>query len=131
MAANEGSETRQFKLLPFHSRVTFSFLEWKAYLGIYVSTVPLGAEALAQNTALLVETVAQKNARIARYSAANSAIIMAISQSAMNCDEARPICVAFQMSAESGSSFALLNLLEVRYTQKKDQRLHKLVLELN
>ena len=62
---------------------------------------------------------------------ANAAIIMAICQSAMNCDESRPICVAFQMSAANGSSFALLRLHEVRYIQKKDQRLHKLVLELN
>ena len=88
MAANEGSENRQFKLLPFHSRVTFSFLEWKAYLGIYVATVPFGAEALAQDTALLVETAAQRTARILKYAAANASIIMAICQSAMHCDEA-------------------------------------------
>ena len=47
------------------------------------ATVVLGKDVLLTNFALLVETAAQKTARIAKYAAANAAIVFAICQSAM------------------------------------------------
>jgi len=106
-------------------------MEWKAFLGIFAMTVLLGKEVLEMNVALLVETAAQKLARLAKYAVANATIIFAICQSAMACDEARAIVTAHQMSDVGGSAFALFTLLEERFTQKKLQTLQKILVELN
>ena len=128
---DEGYGPKTQKILPLHFRANFSWMDWISYLRIYAMTVPLGSEVLEMNTALLVETAAQKTARVARCAAANATMIFVISQAAMGCDEARAIVTAHQMSINKGNVFALFTLLEERFTQKKLQTLAKLLLELN
>ncbi len=49
----------------------------------------------------------------------------------MQCDEARAVVTAHQMSGPEGSSFNLFKSLEARFTQKAMQTLQKLLVELN
>ncbi len=62
---------------------------------------------------------------------ANALIVMAICQSAMQCDEARAVVTAHQMLDPEESAFNLYKLLEARFTQKAIQTLQKLPVELN
>ena len=72
-----------------------------------------------------------KTAKLAKYTVANALIVMAMCQSAMNCDEARAVVTAHQMSDPEGSAFNLFKLLEARFTQKAIQILQKLLVDLN
>ena len=83
MLERENYEGKTSKLLPLSTGLKFSWMNWKAYLMIFAATVVLGKDVLLTNFALLVETAAQKTARIAKYAAANAAIVFAICQSAM------------------------------------------------
>ncbi len=60
-----------------------------------------------------VESAAVKTAKLAKYALANAMIVMAICQSAINCDEARAVVTAHQMSDPEGSAF---NLYKARFT---------------
>ena len=88
MAEKEGYEGKTMKLLPLSTGPRFSWMNWKAYFFIFAATIVLGKEVLLTNFSLVVETAAQKTARIAKYAVANAAIVFAICQSAMGCDEA-------------------------------------------
>ena len=105
MLERYGYEGKSTKILPLHTRPNFSWMEWKAFLFIYAQTISLGADVLTINVSLLVETVAQKAARILKYAVANAAIIFVICQASMACDEARAIVAGFQMSVDHGSAF--------------------------
>ncbi len=48
----------------------------------------------------------------------------------MNCDEARAVVTAHQMSDPEGSAFKLFKLLEARFKQKVIQMLQKLLVDL-
>jgi hypothetical protein len=100
-------------------------------LFIFAATIVLGKEALTTSFVGVVESAAVKTARLAKYAVANALIVMAICQSAMQCDEARVVVTTFQMSDPEGSSFNLLKLLEVRFKQKAIQALQKLLVDLN
>ncbi len=54
----------------------------------------LGKEALTTSFVGVIKTVAVKTARLAKYAVANALIVMAICQSAMQCDEARAVVTA-------------------------------------
>ena len=131
MESSDRLDPKQAKILPLHSRPNFNWIEWKSYLFIFAMTVVLGTEVLTMDCSVLVETPAQKIARIAKYASANAAIIFVICQSAFLCEEGRAIAVAHQMSEFKGNAFVLLRLLEERFTLKKTQTLAKLLTELN
>ena len=78
MAEKEGYEGKTMKLLPLSTGPRFSWMNWKAYLFIFAATIVLGKEVLLTNFSLVVETAAQKTARIAKYAVANAAIVFAI-----------------------------------------------------
>ncbi len=80
---------------------------------ILVATIALGKKALTTSFLGVVESVAVKTTRSAKYAAV---IVMAICQSAMHCDEARTVITAHQMSDSKGKSFTLYKLLEARFT---------------
>ncbi len=73
----------------------------------------------------VVESVAVKTTRLAKYAMANAVIVMAMYQSAMHCDKARAVVMAHQMSDPEGSAFNLFKSLEARFTQKATQPLQK------
>ena len=60
-------EPKAQKLLPLSSNPRFSWIEWKAYLFIFAATIALGKEALTTSFVGVVETVAVKTARLAKY----------------------------------------------------------------
>ena len=91
----------------------------------------LGKEALTTSFVGVVESAAAKVTRLAKYAVANALIVMAICQSAMNCDEARAVVMSHQISDPKGSAFNLFKLLEARFTQKAIQALQKLLVDLN
>ena len=64
MAEKEGYEGKQMKLLPLNTGPRFSWMNWKAYLFIFAATIVLGKEVLLTNFSIVVETAAQKTARI-------------------------------------------------------------------
>ena len=131
MLERDSYEGKTQKLLPLNTGPKFSWMNWRAVLFIFAATIALGKEVLLTNCALLVETAAQKTARIAKYAAANAAIVFAICQSAMCCDEGISIVTQHQMTDVEGSAFNLFTLLETRFTQKAVQKLQKLLVELN
>ena len=75
MADREDYGSKAQKLLPLSSNPRFSWMEWKAYLLIFVATIVLGKEALLTNFAALVESAAQKTARIAKFAVANAQVV--------------------------------------------------------
>ncbi len=85
MVARKGSESKT-KLLPLSSSPRFSWIEWKAYLFIFAATIVLGKEAFTTSFVGVVESAAVKTARLAKYAVENALIVMAICQSAMQCD---------------------------------------------
>jgi uncharacterized membrane protein YgcG len=131
MADREDYGSKAQKLLPLSSNPRFSWMEWKAYLLIFVATIVLGKEALLTNFAALVETAAQKTARIAKFAVANAQVVFAICQSARDCDEARAVVTAHQYTDPEGNAHTLYKLIEGRFTQKALQTLQKLLVELN
>ena len=129
-------ESRTQKLLPLSTRPNFSWMEWKAYLFIFAATTitcrwASKKEALTTNFSAVVESAAVKTARILKYVAANAAIVMAICQAAMFCDEARAVVTAHQLSDPEANAYNLFKLLEARFTQKALKTLAKLLVELN
>ncbi len=72
-----------------------------------------------------------KTARILKYVAANAAIVIAICQAAMFCDETRAVVTAHQYSDHKGNAYNLFKLLEARFNQKALKTLAKLLVELN
>jgi hypothetical protein len=78
MADRDGYESKAQKLLPLSTNPKFSWMEWKAYLLIFVATILLGREALLTNFGALVESIAQKVARISKYAQANAQVVFAI-----------------------------------------------------
>ncbi len=84
----------------------------------FTVTIALGREALTTSFVGVVETVAVKTARLAKYAQANAMIVMAMCQSAMHCDEARAVVTAHQMSDPEGKAFNLFKLLEARFTHQ-------------
>ena len=100
-------------------------MEWKAYLLIFVATatILLGKKVLLTNFGVLVESVAQKAARIAKYAQANAQVVFAICQSARDCDEARAVVTQHQYSDPEGNAYNLYKLIEGRFTIKALQTL--------
>ncbi len=70
----------------------------------------LGTEALTTSFVGVIESGAAKVARLAKYAMANALLVMAICQSAMQCDEARAVVTAFQMSNLEANAFNLYKL---------------------
>ncbi len=116
MLERAGSEPKTQKLLLLSSNPRFSWVKWKAYLFIFAATILLGKEAHTTSFVGVVESVAAKVARLAKYAMANALLVMAICQSAMYCDEARAVVTAHQMLDPEGSVFNLYKLLEARFT---------------
>ena len=129
MADRDGYESKAQKLLPLSTNPRFSWMEWKAYLLIFVATILLGKEVLLTNFGVLVESVAQKAARIAKYAQANAQVVFAICQSVRDCDEARAVVTQHQYTDPEGNAYNLYKLIEARFTMKALQTLQKLLVK--